>query len=569
MERSTAPADPAGAFERVTRKRARRRAVRRAQTVGLTVAVVIVTSGVTFTLGRMFGSERPEEAAESPTPFARSVLAVAFASDRDGNLDIYVASADGSNPRRITDDPEDDLGPAWSPDGTRIAFTRGLEDDPNIFVMNADGSGLVQLTDDPADDTDPAWSPDGTSIAFVSTRARSTDLFLMDADGSRQRQLTAGTASEFDPAWSADGTELFFSRDESDGVESSDIWVMEVRSGDVRKVIGQASQPAPSPDGSRLAFVSNRDGNAEIYVMDLPEGEPVRLTDSTEDKSRPSWSPDGTQIAFSAGDEKNREVFVIDADGSNLHRLTDDPANDVTPEWNPVGESDGGSGDEPRCLSEDEAAGDPSFRKPDPLRGDVDGDGLHDEVWVAVDPQAEEPTCKYFLVVETGAGARAARIDLTYLEGIDEELFGLQSLAETNGRPGLEIFVRVHSGVATEFGQIYTMSDGVLTLVVRTGPDGENGLFSYAGSLSGISAVDCGDQPGSVVIGNAHPTDDPETWTVERSFHEAVGPNVLEPSGSVERHELTAEEVSSGGLARFSEFGEAPLDDCPGFVSAS
>jgi TolB protein len=542
--------------------------VRRAQTVGLTVAVVIVTSGVTFTLGRMFGTERPEEAAESPTPFARSVLAVAFASDRDGNLDIYVASADGSNPRRITDDPEDDLGPAWSPDGTRIAFTRGLEDDPNIFVMNADGSGLVQLTDDPADDTDPAWSPDGTSIAFVSTRARSTDLFLMDADGSRQRQLTAGTASEFDPAWSADGTELFFSRDESDGVESSDIWVMEVRSGDVRKVIGQASQPAPSPEGSRLAFVSNRDGNAEIYVMDLPEGEPVRLTDSTEDKSRPSWSPDGTQIAFSAGDEKNREVFVIDADGSNLHRLTDDPANDVTPEWNPVGESDGGSGDEPRCLTEEEAAGDPSLRTPDPLRGDVDGDGLHDEVSVAVDPQAEEPTCKYFLVVETGAGARAARIDMTHVERIDEEVFGLQSVAEVNGQPGLEIFVRVHSGVATEFGQIYTMSGDTLTLVVAKGPDGENGLFAYAGSLSGISAVDCAGLADVPVVSVAFPGENAQTWTVERTFYEPINDSVLESTGS-ERHELAAEEIESGGLGRFSEFREAPLDDCPGFVSAS
>lgn len=389
MERSTAPADPAGAYERVTRKRARRRAVRRVQMVGLTVAVVIVTSGVTFTLGRMFGSER-REANETPTPAARSFLAFAFASDRGGDLDIYVADSDGAGVQRVTDDPDDEFGPAWSPDGTRIAFTRGLEDDPNIYIVNSDGSGEVQLTDDPADDADPAWSPDGTSIAFVSTREGDSDVYLMSADGSDQRRLTDHSASDFDPAWSADGTQLFFSRDEHDGAEQSDIWLMSIRGRKAWKVVGGPDsqyQPAPSPDGTRLAFVSNRDGVAQIYVMDLPDSEPRQLTHTPANKSRPSWSPDGKQIVFAAGDETNREVFAINVDGTGIRPVTTNPADDVTPEWNPVAEGEPASPVLPSCG-------------PDQFSLLVEGDGAGGGLVpsVEVEHRGEEP-CHFSEVV--------------------------------------------------------------------------------------------------------------------------------------------------------------------------
>ena len=577
MEGATAPADPAGAYERVSRKRARRRAVRRAQTIGLTVAVVMVSSGVTFTLGRMFGSDRRVETLETPTP-PLALPEIAFAGDIEGKPGIYGMSAAGSEPELLTKDPGRRIDPSWSPDGTKLAYS-DFDDDLDVYVFDLATGEERQVTDNPADDSSPAWSPDGTSLVFVSQRDRGSHLYLIDADGAEAEgsavtRLTAGAAANYDPAWSADGTQIYFARDPLDASEHADLYVLNAPSGSqpdpsppVAVVSGDASvfQAAPSPDGKKIAFVSQSDGVSQIFVAKADGSDARQLTEGPGHKTSPSWSPDGRQIVFSSGTRRN-DLFVMNADGSEVRQITELQGDVVTPAWNPRS-TPPSDADEARCLSEAEAAGDTSLRRPGSLGGDVDGDGLDDEVFVAVDPQTEEPTCAYFLVVETAEGTVATRIDLTSLEGIDDDLFGLQSLAEINGRPGLEVFVRVHSGVAMEFGQIYTMSGGVLTLVVRSDPDGENGLFSYAGSLSGIAAADCGDDPGAVIVSIAHPTDDPEIWIVERSFYQRTAHNVLQPTGSVDRHELSPGEVSSGGLGRFPEFGEAPFDDCPEFVS--
>jgi Tol biopolymer transport system component len=84
---------------------------------------------------------------------------IAFQSDRDGNFEIYVMDADGSDPVNLTNNPAYDAQPAWSPDGTRIAFHSYRDGNYEIYVMGADGSNPVRLTDNPEGDGYPAWSP--------------------------------------------------------------------------------------------------------------------------------------------------------------------------------------------------------------------------------------------------------------------------------------------------------------------------------------------------------------------------------------------------------------------------
>jgi TolB protein len=116
--------------------------------------------------------------------------------------DIYITNADGSGRQRLTSDPGFETGPAWSPDGRKIAFVSGHGNYPGLFAMNADGSGQQRLT---RGGSQPHWSPDGRQIAFVSKRYGYADIYVMNADGSGQRNLTRTPGHgrrESQPVWS-------------------------------------------------------------------------------------------------------------------------------------------------------------------------------------------------------------------------------------------------------------------------------------------------------------------------------------------------------------------------------
>ena len=262
---------------------------------------------------------------------AAIVGTIAFDSHRDGNYEIYVMNAAGSGVTRLTNSPEDDEDPAWSPDATKIAFDSHSE----IYVMDADGSGLTRLTNNPAADFSPAWSPDGTKIAFVSSRDGNYEIYVMNADGSDVTRVTDNPADDLGPAWSPDGTKIAFGSTRDGNLE---IYVMNANgSGRTRLTNNPAGDisPAWSPDGTKISFWSTRDGNDEIYVMNADGSGVTRLTDNPAADAYAAWSPDGTKIAFESDRAGNFELYVMNADGSGVTRLTNDPADDLHPAWRP------------------------------------------------------------------------------------------------------------------------------------------------------------------------------------------------------------------------------------------
>jgi hypothetical protein len=149
----------------------------------------------------------------------RSVVArFVYVSERAGNLDIWMLDEEGRDVQ-LTNDPAGDLAPVWSPEGTRIAFESLRDGNSEIYVMDADGSNQINLTRQEADDHAPSWSPDGKLIAFESLRDGARELYVMSSDGSEGARLTNGPGLSVAPHWDIDGSEIIFSRipDDSNG----------------------------------------------------------------------------------------------------------------------------------------------------------------------------------------------------------------------------------------------------------------------------------------------------------------------------------------------------------------
>jgi Tol biopolymer transport system component len=262
---------------------------------------------------------------------------VAFVSERDGNPEIYVVSADGRNTRRLTDHPALDGGPTWSPSGDQIAFYTARDGNMEIYLMDANGGSLQRLTNDPAADTEPAWSADGSQIAFVSDRDGNPEIYVMNADGSDPHRLTDNPAADISPAWSPSGSEIAFASRRNG---SAELFLMQKDGSGVQQFSNlfgaNGWYPAWAPDARMLSFASERDNAADMYLIDYQGQNVQRLTQKTSALTSSDWSPDGGWIAYMAGYDGNADLFVLDSTGTDLFRLTDNPAEDYDPDWRPT-----------------------------------------------------------------------------------------------------------------------------------------------------------------------------------------------------------------------------------------
>src|SRR2546430_195182 len=131
---------------------------------------------------------------------------LAFTTNRDGNDEIYVVDAAGTDVLNLSHNAANDDWPSWSPDGSKIAFHSDRDGNFEVYVMNTDGTGLVDLTNSTANEAFPAWSPDGSKIAFGSDRDGNDDVYVMNADGTGVLNLTHNPAFDgYTVAWRPTG----------------------------------------------------------------------------------------------------------------------------------------------------------------------------------------------------------------------------------------------------------------------------------------------------------------------------------------------------------------------------
>lgn len=250
------------------------------------------------------GQSAPDSAS-TPSPDAGPLPQLLAATTRFGSFDLVLLDAAGAEQALPPLDPLGMFEPAWSPDGSRIAFVSYRSGTSQIWSMRPDGTGLVNLTRTTSYERNPAWSPDGNWIAFTSNRTGNWDIWVMRPDGTQLQNLTNHPAYDADPAWSPDGRTLLFASNRSGAFR---VWQMQADGSQPRDVLGRDLAgyvyPAWAPHGKQFLF-ANRTGQGSIHLFVASEnGTSIeQLTEQGHICSWAAWSPDGRYIAYVRFDE--------------------------------------------------------------------------------------------------------------------------------------------------------------------------------------------------------------------------------------------------------------------------
>ncbi|MFO0907540.1 MAG: biopolymer transporter Tol [Isosphaeraceae bacterium] len=228
-------------------------------------------------LRRLTDRKAPEYHGTFSPDGARVLFAAITLSGTQGNLDIAIVNTDGSSERTLVGD-QGKLAhqdwPSWSPDGRRIAFSSTHEGNQEIYLAQADGTNLTRLTQSPGIDTHPVWSPDGQSIAFATDRWGGMEVATVKVDGSSLARLTRSPGLDDYPAWSPDGRHLAFVSNRDGQFE---VYLARADGSgptNLTRHPARDSFPTWTPDGQAVTLVSDREGGPDLYNLPLPSSFP-------------------------------------------------------------------------------------------------------------------------------------------------------------------------------------------------------------------------------------------------------------------------------------------------------
>ncbi len=263
---------------------------------------------------------------------------ILFDSSRDGNPEVYALDLAGQI-RRMTNSPASDTQGVWDPNMRRLAFTSNRDGQNEIYIMNADGTNPVNLTNNPADDQQPAWSSDGAWILFTTNRDGNYEIYGIRVDTLETRNLTNSPASDTQPGWirsrtkDLSGDYVLFTSDR-DG--NQEIYRMKSDgTGAINLTMNPASDQMSkgSPDGAMVTFTSDRTGNMDVFEMRLDGQGLMNLTNNPASDFSPVWSSDQIWIAFTSDRNGNRDVYILKPGLPDLYNVTNHPGQDQASDW--------------------------------------------------------------------------------------------------------------------------------------------------------------------------------------------------------------------------------------------
>jgi TolB protein len=260
---------------------------------------------------------------------------IAYINKTKNRYALQVADADGVNAQTVVSSSEPIISPAWSPDGTRIAYVSFEKKKPIIFVQSLTTGQRITLANFKGNNSAPTWSPDGTKLAIVLSHSANSQLYTINADGTGLKQVTKSSAIDTEPSWSPDGKWIYFTSDRGGNPQ---IYKVSVFGGEAQRVTFQGDHnlsPHFSPDGKSLVMVRKSGAKYSIALQDLASGQAQLLSDGGQDES-PSFAPNGRVILYATRVGGRGALAAVSSDGRVKQRLSESGGDIREPAWGPL-----------------------------------------------------------------------------------------------------------------------------------------------------------------------------------------------------------------------------------------
>ena len=260
---------------------------------------------------------------------------ITYVVKRGRRYELQVADADGFNAQSVLASNEPIMSPAWSPDGSRLAYVSFDQKKPIVVVQNLAQGTTKVVANYRGNNSAPAWSPDSRYLAVALSKDGLTQIYRIPANGGDAERLTDSAGIDTQPAYSPDGQTIAFT---SDRGGSPQVYRMPASGGAATRVTFEGTYnvgPRFSPDGKSIAFVQREGGRYRIASLELSTGQVTVLTDGTLDDS-PTYAPNGKMVLYEAQVGGRGQLAAVSGDGRVRQRLTSAAGDVQDPAWGPM-----------------------------------------------------------------------------------------------------------------------------------------------------------------------------------------------------------------------------------------
>lgn len=259
---------------------------------------------------------------------------IAYVAKAGTRYTLRVADADGEGAQAALVSPEPIISPAWSPDGSQLAYVSFESRKPVIYAHNVSSGKRRLIANFRGSNSAPAWAPDGSQLIATLSREGGSQLYALGLNGGEPRRLTQTSSIDTEPAYSPDGKLIYFVSDRGGAPQ---IYRMSPTGGNAERVTFSGNyniSPAASPDGRYLAYISRISGGYKLQLMDLSSGVASSITDTTADES-PSFAPNSKLIVYATRQQGREALMTTTLDGKIKASLAGTSGDLREPDWGP------------------------------------------------------------------------------------------------------------------------------------------------------------------------------------------------------------------------------------------